>query len=574
MSKRSLDSSNTDHRQPKRPRITRVDNQDRLSLLSDELLLQILSFLPIPSLLICQRVSRRFHALAGDSELWKRQYYSRWVRPRARRVANIRHATLCASKATYSPHVSTWLGHSHLAEGKVTNWKRQYRLRHNWSKGICQVTEVELPQPPHSPMLIRFCAGFVFTADCEHGLRCWRASHQISCTARLPLVQSELETSAFPTALAVSRCLAQNLIKVTVGFADGRFGVYDMDTKSLYLRLRSSNAASADGAITAMAISNSYLLMVSEHKVLSLYEMFLAEPEHSTRSNAANTSKQSAAEDVKLLESLKADSILSPMSLSIRLAHSKIIASIVYSFFHIGCGWSLGIQELHFGKNGEQIGSRLATTVNAQYGAMPLHHLTRSRRGYSSSFQTEPSSGESLVELTEPSILHQEPPTSISYSHPYLLTSHADNTLTVYLVVSTGAKLFIKGGQRLWGHTSSVSAVQVSDHGKAISVSSRGDEIRVWELESLIPSLGSSKEARVENSIQVNPENKLCKIHGGGAPLALFLACQHCGPQLASGQMSREYARMGDCVGFDDERLLLSSRKETGAHLIAMYDFT
>ncbi|KAF7161847.1 hypothetical protein CNMCM6106_008958 [Aspergillus hiratsukae] len=423
-------------------------------------------------------------------------------------------------------------------------------------------------------MLVEFCAGFVFTADSEHGLRCWRASDQISCSAGLPLVESESETSALPTALAVSRCLLQNLIKVTVGFADGRFGVYDMDTQSLCLRLRSFHPASADGAITAMATSDSYLLMVSEHKVLSLYEMFLAEPEHTTRSNAANTSNQSSGEGVKLLASLKAGSILSPMSLSVRFAHSEIIASIVYSFFHIGCGWSLGIQELRFGKDGEQIGSRLATTVNAQYGAMPLHPLTLSRRGYSSSFESGPSSGESLVELTDPSILHQEPPTSISYSHPYLLTSHADNTLTVYLVVSTGVKLFVKGGQRLWGHTSSVSAVQVSDRGKAISVSSRGDEIRVWELENLIPALGSSKAVREENSIQINPENKSCKRHEGGTLLTGFLACQLCGPHLASGQVSREYTRMGGCVGFDDERLLLFSRKETGTHLIELYDFT
>ncbi|RHZ44375.1 WD domain protein [Aspergillus thermomutatus] len=422
-------------------------------------------------------------------------------------------------------------------------------------------------------MLVKFCAGFVFTADSEHGLRCWPASNLISCLARLPLLESESETSAFPTALAVSRCLPQNLVKVTVGFADGRFGVYDMDTQTLCLRLRSFHPASADGAITAMATSSSYLLMVSEHKVLSLYEMFLAEPEHPTSSNAVKSSKQSSGEGVKLLASLKADSILSPMSLSVRFARSEIITSIVYSFFHIGCGWSLGIQELHFGKDGEQIGSRLATTVDAQYGAMPLHPLTLSRRGYPSSFESGPSSGESHVGLTEPSILHQEPPTSISYSHPYLLTSHADNTLTVYLVVSTGAKLFVKGGQRLWGHTSSVSGVQVSDRGKAISVSSHGDEIRVWELENLIPSLGSSKAVK-ENSIQINPENKSCKRHEGGTLLTGFLTCQLCGPHLASGHMSREYTRLGGCVGFDDERLLLSSRKETGTHLIELYDFT
>ncbi|CEN61489.1 hypothetical protein ASPCAL08143 [Aspergillus calidoustus] len=127
----------------KRPHTIEAGTPDRLSTLSNEVLLHILSFLPIPSLITCQRLSRRFHALAGDSELWKRQYFSKWVRPRARRLAISRRTSFPLSKTEYSPRVSTWLDHGHLdRSGRITNWKRQYHLKHNWSKGICRVTQI------------------------------------------------------------------------------------------------------------------------------------------------------------------------------------------------------------------------------------------------------------------------------------------------------------------------------------------------------------------------------------------------------------------------------------------------
>ncbi|KAI5307984.1 hypothetical protein KEM55_006880, partial [Ascosphaera atra] len=59
---------------------------DRLSNLSDELILHILSYLSTSSLLECQSVSHRFHTLANDSELWKAKYYTRFVWPRTRRI--------------------------------------------------------------------------------------------------------------------------------------------------------------------------------------------------------------------------------------------------------------------------------------------------------------------------------------------------------------------------------------------------------------------------------------------------------------------------------------------------------
>lgn len=502
------------------------------------------------------RLSRRFYALAGDSELWKRQYYSRWVRPRARRLANVRRTTLPRWKFEYSPRVSTWFGHGHLAEeGKVTNWKRQYRLRHNWSKGICRVTAVELPQPPLPPFLAKLCAGILFTVDSAYGLRAWIAKNPKSCVASAPFSGPNNTSTAAPTALTAAHYPPRNTIQVTVGFQDGRFSIYDLDIKSSRLYLRSSHGGSTDGTITAMASSSPYLLMVSQHKVLSLYEMPV---------EFQGTDIHDSPKGPRLLASLKADSIVAPMSLSIRISASEIIASIVYSFFHLGCGWSLGIQELRLSRDGQQIGSRLATTVDSQYGVRPLQTASRSR--------SNPRNDDELWRISaEPSILHQQPPTSMSYSHPYLLTSHADNTLTMYLVVSTSESLFVKSGKRLWGHTSSVSAVQVSDRGKAVSVSSFGDEIRIWELETVISSSGTRKALQDENSIQISPENKRCR-----KPQDLDLISCTLGykAQFASGDTSHELGVMRGCVGFDDERVLLLREKEIGTQLLECYDFT
>jgi WD40 repeat protein len=289
-------------------------------------------------------------------------------------------------------------------------------------------------------------------------------------------------------------------------------------------------------------------MVVSKHMMLSLYKLPL-------ETHASNWE-----DETHLIASLKAGSILAPMSLSIRLAGSEIIASIVYSFLHFGCGWSLGIQELHFNDNGQQVKSRLTTTVDTQYG-VSLHRLSGSTH--------RQISGPAM-----PTILHKDPPTSISYSHPYLLTSHADNTLTVFLVVSTSSSLFVKGGQRLWGHTSSVSAAQISDRGKAVSVSARGDEVRIWELESLVSSFGSQRVFRGDNSIKIKPENQQRPRDPEG--LGLLYGVPHCDHSRADSPpaiMPHKMIQARDCVGFDDERLLLLREREHGSQLLELYDF-
>ncbi|KAJ5105153.1 hypothetical protein NUU61_002500 [Penicillium alfredii] len=533
---------------------TRKDGSvDHLSCLSDELLLHILSLLPISSLNVCQRLSHRFHALSGDSELWKRQYYSQWVRPQAHRLANLRRTTLSA-KTEYSPKVSTWLGHGHLAEAKVTNWKRQYRLRHNWSKGLCRMTQVEFPKP-QCPELVKLCAGLVLTADNTYGLRAWTAKDPAACVAKVAFSAESRLSGVAPTALAVSQVLHE--LEIVVGFDNGCISLYTLDLRTSQLSLRTSYVGSSDGAITAIALSSPYLLMVSQYKILSLYNL---------RPGSQRAGKAGAAKEPRQIASLRADNIVAPVNLSLRVSPFEIIATIVYSFFHIGCGWSLGIQELRLDKDGQQLGSRLATTVDSQYGTRIIPDPSPEGKRRSAETQNR----QNLDNPGVPSILHQHPPTSMAYSHPYLLTSHADNTLTMYLVVSTSGHLFVRGGQRLWGHTSSVSAVQVTNRGKAVSVSSRGDEIRIWELEMAISSLGTRKPLKEENSIQVSPGNQPHTALGLDDMSESICSPNRPDPIPATPP---ELSRMHSCVGFDDERVLLL-REKIGTQLLECYDFT
>ncbi|KAE8378736.1 hypothetical protein BDV26DRAFT_261111 [Aspergillus bertholletiae] len=562
MSKRHHDGDTIIYPSPKRRRVSQAHNGDYLSFLSNEILLLILSYLPIPALLKCQRVSRRFHALAGDSELWKRQYYSRWVRPRARRLARIRRTTPHFSSLQYSPIVATWLDHSHLVrKGSNTNWKKQYRLRHNWSKGICRVTAVEFPQPPQPPILVQFCAGLVFIADSHHGLRVWHADNTNSCLASIPFPNAKTQAPIVPTSLKATYSSQQNVTRIAVGFKNGCFSVYNMDIRALQLELGFTYTSSTDEAITGIALSFPYILLVSQCNVLSLFSI-------QTVDENSDYNPVELKEKACLLATLKAESILAPMSLSVRVAGSNIISSIVYSFYHVGCGWSIGIQELHFNKSGQQISSRLTTTVDSQYGVIPLRPSSQAPEGQ------QPSLNNVLYGWpTEPSILHREPPTSISYSHPYLLTSHADNTLTVYLVVSTTNSLYVKGGQRLWGHTTSIAAAQVGDHGKAVSVSSRGDEIRIWELEPLISYFGTQRMLK-EKSIQVSPENKQRRKYENSGVLSGVSRCEINEGQLSSLERSYELNQIRGCVGFDDERVLLLRERNIGNQLLELYDFT
>lgn len=145
----------------------------------------------------------------------------------------------------------------------------------------------------------------------------------------------------------------------------------------------------------------------------------------------------------------------------------------------------------------------------------------------------------------------------------------------MYLVVSTSDTLLIKGGRRLWGHTSSVSGVQVSDRGKAVSVSSRGNEIWIWELETVVSSPSSSRRAlQGENSVQVSPDNNLRRKSLELGVMSEAMDRGTGGLRWALDDLSGELAQMRGWVGFDEEQVVVLRERGMGTQLLECYDFT
>ena len=360
------------------------------------------------------------------------------------------------------------------------------------------------------------------------------------------LAEKNLSTSgsqgSIPTSLGVDISSdSSNRSCIAVGLEDGSFQLYTFDLSSRRFCFKYLHPGSSNGAITAVATAMPYVLTISQNKVLSLYH-FCAEA----------MANDATLQDPQLLASLKSDMAYTPISLSIRTSSSDIVACIAYAFSRLHLGWAVGIQELRLTTDGTTVGSRLTSTAElgaSSFQSIKDQHFSISARSTSS----------------QPFALHPQStarPSSLSYSHPYLLASLPDNTLMIYLVMSDADKLTITAGRRLWGHTSSVSGAEVSGRGKAVSVSTKGSEIRVWELEDVITSSTNRKP-----SIRITPGKADWNV------VAEAIAKRGDGLGLALHDMQKELALTRSWVGFDDEQVVvLGERYER--QIISCYDFT
>ncbi|KAK7534043.1 F-box domain-containing protein [Phyllosticta citribraziliensis] len=548
MAKRTADAL-SEVGSPPRKRTRGSSDTDRLSQLSDETLLRILSYLPIPSLNACQRVSKRFHAIACDSQLWKAAYYNRFVRPRASRLPGIKEVNT-AGHLYFSSRISKWLDEASLVEnGKETNWKRQYKLRHNWSRGTCDVAEIPLLETPStSPILVHFHDGIIYTADLESGLRAWSAGKGRNLIASIALDPQQ----PAPTCLTVDdKEHSSGSTDVVIGFGDGSFSIYSLSRTIRQFWRPYSHPASSNGIVSAVACAWPYLLTMNGMQLMSLYKFPRRRNEESGHE---------VLDPPRLLYSLRSHTVWPPLSLSIRPSSEDLVASIAYALPTYLSGWTVGIQEMRITSEGKLVDSRLASAENSGFQSL-------SKRPFNSP------SDESSRYVTSKSAATYSKPLSLSYTHPYLLSSHPDNTLTLYMVKSTKDSLSIGPGTRLWGHTSSVSGVHVAARGKAVSVSSRGDEIRVWELEG---GMGSSSNRRRqpagELSIRIQPDQK--------QPSSYELsATDHAAPDVSTSlamalRRADEWTRTGDWVGFDEENVIVLREWGQGNQALVVYDFT
>ncbi|KAL5118828.1 hypothetical protein ACEQ8H_003331 [Pleosporales sp. CAS-2024a] len=536
-------------------KVRRVIKSDRLSKLSDELLVHILSFVPVDALFVCQRLSKKFSRLAVDSELWKAAYYRRFILSRASRIPGIKD-TGSAIGLHYSSRLSKWLEDGHLVrDGAKTHWKQQYRLRYNWSRGQCAVSEIVVTERrPDPPLLVMMSASSVFAADSIHGLRAWNSKPSRELLASISLAAAESDTLRLPISMAINSTEStQSSDEIAVGFEDGSFSLYALDQDRHSFDCVFTHPPSTNGGLSAIAYSSPYLLTMTEDHLLSIY----AFDEVQRNSSVLNAPR--------LLYSLRSHTAWPPVSLSLRTSAASMTAAIAYSIPTYLSGWTVGVQELRLSLTGDLLESRLATAADERSFTLSAYRSASSPSTRSSS--PLPGSPPEAKLNNSPGTTK---PTSMSYSHPYLLVAHPDNTLSLYLVKSTASALSISSGNRLWGHTSSISGAHVGMRGKAVSVSRLGDELRVWDLEGGTTSLANRRRFRNgDMSVRVQPSRAL---HGFENTDDIRQRRDGLRSALEQGFDDTTVSR--GWVGFDEQNVFVLREKREGNQALVVYDFT
>ena len=607
--KRRRSSANSDLIRPISKKARTVHPDDHLSALSSELLIRILHLLPINTLLQCQLLSHRFYTLAGDSQIWKNLYYTRFVLPRALRIPGIK--TTSAQKDDrlhFSSRTSKWLDEDVLVNGKggkTTNWKKQYKLRHNWSIGACEMQEIHVADRPSVPeMLVRLAEGVVVTADIEDGLRAWDLKE------RALIAICALEDDAVPTCLAVDEQDGENGLGIAVGFVDGGWATWRLDIQGRAFTKAYRHPPSSNGRLGAVAYAHPYILTITDAQLLSLYTFnpklaslntdasegpssspTLESETQIPQTDTDKSSPQTSTSPTKpvyptLLASLKSHTSWPPLSLSIRTTSTTLIASIAYSLPTYLSGYTVGLQELHLSlSTWLTTFSRLASSLPQGFSSLlssPSNSGTSSPSPDTSNPNPNPGPGPgfTLGALSGPNTR----PTTLSYAHPYILATHPDNTLTLYLCVSNRANLSISPGTKLWGHTSSVSSAEITPRGKAVSVSTRGNELRVWELEGGVPSggarrrLAAARTGWVDQSVRIRPELRQgVEVDGGGGGGGGGGGERDMGRAETGAEkdvFADEVEARKQWVGFDDEVVIVLKESGRGTQALMIYDFT
>lgn len=395
---------------------------------------------------------------------------------------------------------------------------------------MARVQEVEVAQPPSPPVIAKVHKGMIFTVDRLSGLRAWSPS---AGTSKLT-EQLRLDPAKEATCMAVETF--QHETNILLGFDNGTSSIYVFNAEGGFERR--VNISSADGPLMAVALAMPYALTVSKTKSLSLYDL------------SATIATEQSEPIVSPITRLQSDASFSPVSLALRKTPDRVIATVAYAFNRLQSGWCMGLQEIRLSTSGALLESRLASSIETPFDA---------RYQGQDRWEISTRSTSSLPFPLHPQLM--SPPTSLSYEHPFLVSTLADNTIMSFLVVSNQNKLEISAGRRLWGHTSAVSRAEVNNRGKAVSISCRGDEMRVWELETVMTT---SSQPRTSTEI---------KTSDAMSGVAAALVRRGSGLGLALHEMKRELGLTRRWVGFDEEQVVVLGERDQ-KQIMALYDFT
>jgi len=416
-------------------------------------------------------------------------------------------------------------------------------------------------QAPVPPVIVQMHDGIIYMASLDDGLRAWSAKSDRKLLAQRHFGEKQ---RAPPTSLAVdtASCDAKTS-RVVIGFEDGSFSILSLDHITPKFSHTYSHEPSINGVVSSVAVAWPYIVTMTATQLLSLYK---CDPPK-TAGNVPGPPR--------LLHSLKSHTVWPPLTTSLRLNSSSVVVSIAYAIPTYLSGWTVGVQEVKLSEAGDLLESRISSAIDQHY--RPLAFATRPMTTH----LTPASGGLATSTTLELRHIHSKP-TSLSYTHPYLLVSHPDNTLTLYLVSSTADSLSISAGSRLWGHTSSVSGAHVGGRGKAVSISKRGDELRVWELEGGFGSLAARKRLAVGDlSVRVQPEStKFDASDATQAGLDLINRPSVVHELTSTAQTDDtdndldELTLTRGWIAFDEENVVVLKEQSQGRQALVVYDFT
>lgn len=516
--KRRLEDAISHTETTRSPKRRRQGTKVHLFDLSDELLLRIFACLPVITLSRCGKVCRKFRGLSEDNELWREKYYSQFVRHRARRLPSLRTTSNGDREPLplYSSSAAPWLELTHFVKTRPTmRWKHLYKVKYNWTRGRARASEFVVMPQLNPPVIARLQNGDLYIADQVHGLRKWQGG----CAK----CHCSFEPEYNPSTMVVERY--EKEVFVAVGFTNGSLTVYCLRGERF---CKVAKRSMRNGSICALGMSWPYIISMS---VNCSIDLFLCSDKHGLLNSVT---------------SLHTSTEISPTSLSLRKTDSILIAGIAYAFNRFNTGWCLGLQELRLDLSGKMLDNRTSTSLDTPLRdtLKPLQTSTViSRSTYTAPFNLHPSFARA--------------PNSLSYCGCYILAGLPDNTLMVYVVTSTDQKLEISMGRRLWGHTSAVSAAEVTSTGRALSISARSNEMRYWELEELLTSSSQKKASVNVQSLSLLDE----VIHKRGNGLGLA---------LKEVKIESEFFRRS--VTFDDERAIVVGEKDE-KQIISCFDF-
>ncbi|RCI15785.1 hypothetical protein L249_1729 [Ophiocordyceps polyrhachis-furcata BCC 54312] len=510
-------------------------------MLSEEILVRILSYMNESELLTISLVSRRLNRITADSHLWRVHCFNRFIAPRCLRFPHFHPSMPTPRRRILDSDIDAH-------HEPPVDWRKQYKLRHNWSQGQCAINQLLLggaypqsslvPAPPQWQTLVKVVDGLAVTADARAGLRAW------NLRTRELIAQFGLDGPLYlhPTCLAIDdqQLHKAALLDIAAGFHQGTFAVWRLDIRQRKLvSLYCQESGDCDPLI-AIAYQHPYVLTSSSSGFLRLWAFDSVDDENDNSNEPAEVLRLASSSP---LTALKSYNLQMPVALSIRNTATAVVASVVYTSHSLN-GWVISIHDQDIRRTTE--GSHVKVSTSRTASTLPTRtrrseladerrrRRARRRRGHRDANYLEDDDDDGEGEADD----ELDGPIRLSYNHPYLLVTLPDNCMVIYLCRATATSMTISPGTHLWGHTSGISDAEITRRGKAVSVSSRGDEIRLWELEGCFDA----------PSVEVRPRQPT----GEGQE------------SETTASLDAEYSCMKKWVGFDEEMVVVLQETEDG----------